>query len=394
MTRSIWLDETADAPKEKVRHQVDVAIIGGGIIGAACAHFAAKRSLKTMIIEAGTLGSGASGRNGGFILRGIQSYYNLAVKRHGRDVAREVYAFTEENQKLLREFLDAAGVPFDACGSYLLACSLEELDELAQSAELMSQDGFEVGYLKKDPLDRDYYGALCNNGDLAVDPVKLVRALVTKSGANLIEGQSVTRVESNGGKLKVHASTCVVECERALLAVNAYAPLFDPTFTEKIVPTRGQILVTKPLHERILDRLCYANYGWEYFRQLPDNRLLLGGCRQHFLEEELGYADMVSRPVQNALESYLKDRFPEVAGVRIDYRFSGVMGFTKDGLPLVGEMKRTPGLFFALGCNGHGFSYGMNLAKLLVNVAFDGAKAGTFDAERAPRLLAAAEKGP
>ena len=64
-------------------------------------------------------------------------------------------------------------------------------------------------------------------------------------------------------------------------------------------------------------------------------------------------------------KNYMKDRFPEIAGVRIDYRFSGVMGFTLDGLPLVGEMSKHPGLFYAVGFNGHGFSYAMNIAELL-----------------------------
>jgi glycine/D-amino acid oxidase-like deaminating enzyme len=195
----------------------------------------------------------------------------------------------------------------------------------------------------------------------------------------------------------VQGTSCEVECDRVLLAINAYAPLFELGFVEKLTPIRGQILVTKPLWERVLDRICYANYGWEYFRQLPDNRLLLGGCREQFLDQEIGYSDVVSRPVQSALESYLKDRFPDIAGVRIDYRFSGVMGFTADGLPLVGETKKTPGMFYAMGCNGHGFSYGLNLSRLLVDCAIDGKSAGIFDAERTPNLVASAgrnKKGP
>jgi len=390
MTRSIWLDVDGATPREKTREQVDVAIVGGGIIGAGCAHFLAKRGLKSIVLEAGTVASGASGRNGGFVLRGIQSYYNIAVKRYGRENARRVYAFTEENQTMLRQFLDGGNGKdaYEPCGSYLLACSLEELDELAESADLMKQDGFTVDYLKEDPLDRDFYGALFNSGDLAINPVKVVRALLEECRTTVAEGETVSRIQSDGNKLVVHATNKVVECDRVLLAINAYSPMFDSFFIDKITPARGQILVTKPLRERILDRLCYANYGFEYFRQLSDNRLLVGGCRQNFSNDEMGYVDMVSKPVQSALENCLKDRFPDVAGVRIDYRFSGVMGFTADGLPLVGEIKKLPGTFFAAGFNGHGLGYGLNMSRLLVDVALDGLSPGIFNADRAPLAVA------
>lgn len=396
MTLSIWLDPAANESREKERIQTDVAVIGAGVIGAGAAYFLNQRGLKSVILEAGTVASGASGRNGGFVLRGIQSYYNLAVKRYGRDVAKQIYAFTEENQTLLRKYMNKANMPYEDSGSYVLASSLEELESLAESADLMAEDGFTVEYLKEDPLDRDFYGALSNPGDIALDPAKLTRGLIEESCARVLETQSVSRVQNDGTKLLVHSSNCIVECDKVVLAVNAYASLFDSFFADKVTPARGQILVTKPLRERILDRMCYANYGWEYFRQLPDNRLLLGGCRQHFLDQELGFADMVSKPVQAALENYLKDCFPDVAGVRIDYRFSGVMGFTADGLPLVGEMKKTPGLFFAVGCNGHGLSYGINMSKLLVEVALDGKDPEMFSADRAPMLVAAGalEKGP
>jgi glycine/D-amino acid oxidase-like deaminating enzyme len=118
------------------------------------------------------------------------------------------------------------------------------------------------------------------------------------------------------------------------------------------------------------------------------------------LNEEVGYADMISKPVQNALLSYLKDRFPDVVGVPIDYRWSGLMGITADGLPLVGESEQIPGLFFAVAFNGHGLGYGLNMSKLLVEMALDGKTAGVFDYARPsltpaqPVTTAGQQKGP
>lgn len=393
MTFSYWQDSNQD----KRLQEADVAIIGGGIIGASAAYWLSQRSgLKTILVEGQQRAAGASGRNGGFILRGIVAYYDQAVQLYGREKARWVFQFNEQTQVHLAELAAKTGDRFEyeRCGSYLLACSLDELQHLEQSAQMMRDDGFEVEYHKQDPLKRDYYGAIFNSCDAAVHSAKLVDALLETSGVPVLEGEPVFRMETLAdGRIELETRNYRLRCGRVLLTTNAYAALMDTWFVGKLLPVRGQVLVTKPLKKRLLDKLCYANYGYEYFRQLPDGRLLLGGCREPFAAEESGYADMVTVPVQTALHNYMKDRFPELVGVGIDYRWAGIMAFTRDGLPLIGEMvhqpvvagnapRPLPGVFFALGCNGHGMGYSLALAKLLTEVALDGAAAGIFNSNR------------
>jgi glycine/D-amino acid oxidase-like deaminating enzyme len=262
----------------------------------------------------------------------------------------------------------------------------------------MKEDGFAVKLLTEDPLDRDFYGAMENPGDSTVNPVKFVRALVDASSAQVFENETVCKIDSDGNSVLVNTTKRTFKAQRCLVTTNAYTPLLLSDFIDKIKPARGQAFVTQPLRKRVLEKPCYANYGWEYFRQLSDNRFILGGSRQLFMNEEFGYADMITKPIQSALEGYLKDRFPDVAGVPIVQRWSGIMAFTADGLPLVGELDKS-GVFFAVGFNGHGFGYGINMCKLLVDVAMDGCDAGVFNAER-PSLTgkkpvaASQEKGP
>ncbi len=382
MTLSYWLD----AHNEKVSGEVDIAIVGGGIMGASAAFWLGKRKdLKVALLEGQDVGCGASGRSGGLVLRGIVAYYNQAVRVYGRQTTREIFQLNEETLRHLSELVRLHGNTFqyEQCGSYLLACSLEELQSLEESAQLMSEDGFEAEYLRQDPIRRDYYGALFNPSDAGVHPVLLIKTLLDLSRVSVFERESVYRLEplSSGGVL-VHTPCRVLKCGLVLLATNAYAPLLEPWFLPKLQAVRGQILVTRPLKKRILDRLCYANYGFEYFRQLADNRLLLGGCRQPFRLEEVGYADMVTQPVQSALKHYLKDRFPDVAGIAFDYRWSGTMAFTSDGLPLIGQLPELPDVYFAVGCNGHGLGYSLSIADLLVRVALDSADPGVFAVNR------------
>jgi glycine/D-amino acid oxidase-like deaminating enzyme len=149
------------------------------------------------------------------------------------------------------------------------------------------------------------------------------------------------------------------------LCTNAYAPLMHPYFEGKVVPTRGQIFVTEPLEKRVLSHLCYGDYGYEYFRQLPDGRFLLGGWRHHFRDMEVGYEDRVTPQVQGGLEGLMARYFPDVMGARITHRWSGTMGFSTDGLPLVGSFPDTPNVYFAVGFTGHGLGFGLATAERL-----------------------------
>jgi gamma-glutamylputrescine oxidase len=111
MTISVWLDERSGDEDARVQTvEADLAIIGGGIIGAAVAYYAHRLGIKNIVLlEAGKIAGGASGRNGGFVLRGIHTYYDACVSQYGREAAAHVYKFGEENQRLIRAFIEAQG---------------------------------------------------------------------------------------------------------------------------------------------------------------------------------------------------------------------------------------------------------------------------------------------
>ena len=406
MTISVWLDDgTWQEPQDGQIEKFDLVIIGAGLNGLGMAYFANKKApgLRILVLDAAKSGHGASGRNGGFVLRGIHAYYEACIAQYGRDKARDIYQFGVDNQILIREFIEDHDLDLEQvfCGSYLLASSLEEMDELARSAQLMSEDGFNVQLSPTDPLDRGFYGAMHNPDDFGINPYRFSQSLRTISSVPISENEAVRRIESLGsGDLKITTNRRHLVAERVYLATNAYSGLIEAFFVDKIKPARGQMIATAPLKKVYVSELCYANYGWEYFRQLPDRRLILGGCRQLFIEEETGFQDLITPGIQQALEAYLKDHFPELAGVAIEHRWSGAMAFTDDGLPMVGEMAECPHLYYAVGCNGHGLGYSMRLAQLACDMVFGDKPAALsiFDKEPASqgrrRLTVSDLEGP
>ena len=377
MTDSIWMkDEREQEARPKIRLEADLAIVGAGVLGSAAAYFARQlggADKKIVLLDSGKVAGAASGRNAGFVLRGIHTYYDSCISLYGRESAGRIYRMGEENQALVRQFVLEQGLDIEVVegGSYILASSLEELDRLSQSAKLMQEDGFELTLHTQDPLDRGFYGAIYNPGDFGINPVKLVRTLVKAAQVELLEEEALLNFE-HGSPHTLETSGALIQAKRVLFCTNAYLPMILPGFLDHLRPARGQMFSTVPLKKKLVDKLCYANYGFEYFRQLPDHRLLLGGARQLFLDEESGFSEAVTGQVQNTLEEYLKDHFPEAAGVAIEKRWSGIMAFTEDGLPYLGELPKQPGVYCAVGCNGHGLGWAMTLGRLAAGVTQGG----------------------
>jgi len=311
----------------------------------------AARDIDALLLERRHLAAGASGRNAGFLLEGTAANYAAAVRQHGRAVAREVWAFTAENHARLAEAL-AGAAGHRRLGAYTLAASAEEELELEAAASLMQEDGFPAEYRA---------GRLLNPRDGELDPAAAVDALA--QGGQVIEGCEVTSLGAGG----VETSRGDLQAATVVLATNAYTPQL--LAAAPIRPVRAQMLATAPAGELLVDRPTYSDWGYRYWRQLADGRLLLGGFRNLAPEEEVGYVEEPSDRIQNHLERHLQAMGVEAP---VTHRWAGIMGFTPDSLPLVGPVPGRPGLFVCGGYTGHGLGFAFNAARRLVGLLLDG----------------------
>jgi gamma-glutamylputrescine oxidase len=380
MTVSIW-----HAEDNQPRREVDFLVVGAGLVGCAAAYFAAQAGAEVVVTEMRDVALGASGRNAGFMITGLDAYYHHAIERYGHDATREIYRLSERTHQHWRGFIERSNgkVRFEGCGSMLLAESEEEAEELKLAYEAMRADGVPAVYHASDPLGRGYCAGIEQAHDGKVQPVELTQAVLRESGAELVANNELYAIKQiEPDRVEVYTRKFVFVARHVLLCTNAYSALIDPYFVGKVIPTRAQCLVTEPLDEPVLNTCGYSDYGFMYYRMTFDNRLLIGGGRkQNKTLENDTTDDRTNEAVQGILERYLKERFPEVTAP-ISRRWAGIMGFTADGLPLVGTLPDKPSVGFAVGFNGHGLAMGAATAERAVDMMLKGASAGVLGIDR------------
>lgn len=359
--------------------ETEAAVVGGGISGVSAALHLQDAGVPCVLIERHELGSGASGRNAGFLMRGAADNYFLASRQHGRETARLLWRWTEENIAMLR----ARGIErvpsFARRPSALLAIEPTELDELRRSAEMLREDGFEAGWIDRhdDAAWRTgkALGALLNPCDACVNPVDALRHLAASLTCRVLEHQEFAELRRGGAHIELRLTDCIVRCRKVIFCLNAYAALVWPEFRALIEPNRGQMLaLSAPESVLPLSYCYYANRGSEYFRRADGNTVVLGGRRTADTQAERTWDDRTTGLIQRELERFGEHLFgflpPVVA------RWSGVMGFTPDHLPLIGPLPDHAGaVWFCGGYTGHGASLAHRCTKAAVDAMLQGTMA-------------------
>ena len=380
MTVSHWQQQ---GQKER---DVDFLVVGAGLVGSAAAYFAKQaHNREVTVTDARDVGLGASGRNAGFMISGLDTYYHRAIENYGRDVAREMWELSHRSISHWREFIKSSPfeVPLDSCGSMLLAETPQEAKELEEAAAALSKDKIDIEYYSKDPLGRGYYAGIQQPLDAGVQPYLLTKSVMAQSGAEFIPSNELYRIEQDDDDyVRVYTRQFIFRARYVMLCTNAWSPMIDPYFIGKVIPTRAQCLVTERLAHVPIPYCGYSDYGYMYYRSTFDGRFLLGGGRQHFKAEESNTTeDRLNPNVQGYLDAYLAKYFPDVKAA-VAHRWSGIMGFSVDGLPLAGCLPDKPRVGFAVGFTGHGLAMGAATVERAVDKLLHGVSAGAVDALR------------
>ena len=306
----------------------DVCVVGLGGSGLAAVHELLDRGARVVGLDTGAVAGGAAGRNGGFLIAGLAEFHHDAVARFGRERAAALYRLTmAEIERIAGETPQAVRLT----GSLRIATSDEEERDCQLQLDAMRADGLpaesyegEEGRGLLIPTDGVYH-PMHRCRTLAREAVARGARLFERTAAEHISG---TEVRSAGGRIRCGA---VVACVDGALARTF------PELSSRVRSARLQMLATAPTEVFRLPRPVYTRWGYDYWQQLPDRRLVFGGFRDVAEHEEWTDAAEPTVRVQELQERFIREKL----GVHeeITHRWAATVSFSSSGLPILEEVR-------------------------------------------------------
>jgi len=373
----VW-EDGAGTPYRALEEDVgaDACVIGLGGSGLACVHELLELGMDVVAVDAGPVAGGAAGRNGGFLLAGAADFHHDAVERHGRDRALRIYLLTLQQMERMAAETPAA---VRRTGSLRIASSPEELADCEAQRDAMEADGLDVA-----PYEGPEGRGLLFPDDGVYNPLLRCRMLARSAverGARLHENSPAIHIESGrvitrGGRIR---------CDHVFVATDGGMARLLPQLAGRVRTARLQMLATAPTAEVRLPRPVYSRWGYEYWQQLPDGRIALGGFRDRGGEAEWTTSTEPSPLIQGELERHLR----ELLGVQapVTHRWAASVGYTADGLPVLDEVR--PGVWAFGAYSGTGNVVGALCGRGAARLAVTG-----DDELAAPFMDTAAQAGP
>ncbi|GAB3119534.1 NAD(P)/FAD-dependent oxidoreductase [Novispirillum itersonii] len=389
---SYWHDSTpafTGATAGPVDGDYDVAVIGGGFTGLAAARTLAKNGTRVVVLEAGAVGSGASGRNGGHLNNGLAHSF-IAAKAHlGAERAKALYRMLDDSIDTIEALIAEEGIACDfrRAGKLKLASKPQHFDAIARNFEAIHAEvDPDTALLSAKDLEQEvgspFHGAMLSKKSAMMHMGRYAVGLASaaaRHGAVVYENAPVTGRSVNGGKHTLTTPRGSVRAAQVLAATGAYTSGPFAYFRRRIISVGSFLIATRPLTALEVasvmpgNRTCVTsmNIG-NYFRLSPDNRLIFGG-RARFSATSDQRSDARSGAI---LRQAMTQIFPQLAGVETSYCWGGLVDMTKDRYPRAGY---ADGVWYAMGYSGHGAQLSTQLGITMADTLLGKAPANPLD---------------
>lgn len=364
---------TLQCPALDGDESADICIIGGGLTGVSSAYHSAKSGLKVVLLEAQTIGFGASGRNGGQVSPGQRLDQATLEQKVGQAQARQLWQLALQSVDLVKTLIQRHQIDCDFVPGILHTAFKPSHAEQMRSnvARLNNHYGYQdVRFVEKDELrdmlatDR-YHGAELDMRAGHLHPLNLTLGLAKQAqqaGARLCEHSRALAIRESADGVVVETAQGKVRAKYLVLGCNGYLGGLLPKVAGKIMPINNFIISTEPLGESmaralIRDNVAVADSKFviNYFRTTPDHRLLFGGGEN--------YSSRFPADIQGFVRPYMLDIFPQLKDVKLEHGWGGTLAITLNRMPHFQCINQK--IYVAQGYSGHGVALATLAGKLI-----------------------------
>jgi glycine/D-amino acid oxidase-like deaminating enzyme len=342
--------------------------MGAGFTGLSAARTLAKRGAQVAVLEANTIGWGASSRNGGMVLTGMKLDVGTLSKRYGMELTRRMYADSLASIDLVEQIVreESIDCDFSRCGHLEVACKQSHFDSYARSAEVIATEfSHELRIVPRSALPTEigsniYFGGMVDETSAGANPARYVAGLAGAAltvGASICENARVEEISktsrNSAGGFEIKTSRGNIFARDVLVATSGYTSSATPALQKKIIPIGSFIITTERLPGSLAQELSPRNrmiydskHYLYYYRLTPDNRMLFGGRAAFFPETK----NTIRRSAEILRQGMIKV-FPQLKDAKVEHAWGGTLDFCFDTMPHAGELD---GIHYALGYAGHG----------------------------------------
>jgi glycine/D-amino acid oxidase-like deaminating enzyme len=370
--RAYWQASMAPMPERSGRalpNTTEVVVVGGGYAGITAARELARRDVPVTLLEANTLGWGASTRNGGIVHAGYKWSAGELIRRYGPETGKALYQETLDSYELVKTLIaeESIDCDFREVGHLELAYAPSHVPELDHMRDSLATVGVTSHVLPRERLHEEigtdaYYGALVVEGSGLLHPGRYFAGLAAaadRAGADLHEGVRATAIRrQSDGRFVVETTRGAILARDVVVATNGYTDGVAPSLRRRIMGIGSFIIASEPLPEALAHELSpngrsfFDTKNFLYYWHVSADRRMIFGGRASFLPTSID-------KTAGILWRGLVEVHPQLADHRIEYAWGGNVGFTFDRMPHVGRTK--DGATYALGCCGTGVALMTNL---------------------------------
>lgn len=369
---------SGDLPEE-----TDVVVIGGGIAGSSAAYHLASAGVRTVLLERGHIGEGATAAAIGVLSPPLRQPFDELVHFRGEATARRIWDFALRSVAGLGAFLEDRGeaeaAGLDLSGGHVLA-DAHSLHEVEGAYRALASAGLPVSWVNADDLTglakgRGFLGGYRIEGGGCISPGPTAVALARgarDAGAVVLEGTDVGEARRTEGRIACETGKGEVRAEMVVYATHVDSRRFSSFLGDEIVPIRGQGMITEPGTARVAGSYS-THWKLNVWRTDSEGRLILGGWRHDAWDRSYWKTRPELDPhLQENIQAWFESAFPERAPLQVARRWSGIFGWTADYLPLVGPLPGRTGELVISGFSGGGLPFAFESGRVIASIVSDG----------------------